>query len=292
MTEQQRLSEEFEQHRGHLRGVAYRMLGSLSDADDAVQEAWLRLHRSEVDEVENLRAWLTTVVARLSLDMLRSRERRGEEPLELRLPEPIVDAPDGTHPEHEALIADSVGLALLVVLSTLSPAERIAFVLHDLFAIPFDEIGRVVDRSPDAARELASRARRRVRSAPTEPDADLATQREVTAAFRAAARDGDLAALVGLLDPDVVLRADLGASGGVQVIRGAETVARQASDYQRRDLDIRPALINGVVGVVTLQDGRPSAVGAYTIRGRRIVAIDILADPGRLARLDIARLAR
>ena len=220
MDERDWLAERFEEHRTHLRAVAYRMLGSLSEADDAVQEAWLRLSRSDADEIENLGGWLTTVVGRVSLNMLRSRETRREQPLGVHVPEPIVDRADGTDPEHEALVADSVGLALLVVLETLSPAERLAFVLHDIFAVPFDEIAPIVDRSPEAARQLASRARRRVRAENTVPDADLDAQREVVDAFLAAARDGDFDRLVAVLDPDVVLRADFGAAASRE-IRGA-----------------------------------------------------------------------
>src|SRR4051812_27142275 len=207
------LAERFEEQRIHLRAVAYRMLGSLGEADDAVQEAWIRLSRSDADEIENLRAWLTTVVARVSLNMLRSRATRREEPMDLRMPEPIVDSADGTDPEHEALLADSVGLALLVVLESLSPPERLAFVLHDIFAVPFDEIAPIVDRTPEATRQLASRARRRVQGERAVPDADLETQRRVVDAFLAAAREGDFEALVAVLDPDVVLRADFGAGG-------------------------------------------------------------------------------
>src|ERR687893_426815 len=228
MDDNEWLARQFEDHRPHLRAVAYRMLGSLSEADDAVQDAWLRLSRTDTSEVENLGGWLTTVVARVSLNMLRSRRTRREEPLDVRVPEPIVDRADGVDPEHEALLADSVGLALLVVLETRSPAERLAFVLHDMFAVPFDEIAAIVDRSPEAARQLASRARRRVQGAATESDADVAAQREVVDAFFAAARDGDFEALVAVLDPDVVLRADLGAAGS-QEVRGAEVVAGQAS---------------------------------------------------------------
>src|SRR5213082_654931 len=225
MDEREFLAESFEEHRTHLRAVAYRMLGSLSEADDAVQESWLRLSRSNANEIENLGGWLTTVVARVSLNMLRSRNTHREEPLGVRFPDPIVDPADGTDPEHEALLADSVGLALLVVLETLSPAERLAFVLHDMFAVPFEEIASIVDRSPEAARQLASRARRRVRGAAPVPDADLTAQWEVIEAFLAAAREGDFDALVAVLDPDVVLRADGGATGLTRYERGAETVA-------------------------------------------------------------------
>ncbi len=241
MDERDWLAERFEEHRTHLRAVAYRMLGSLSEADDAVQEAWLRLSRTDASEVENLGGWLTTVVARVSLNMLRSRNVRREEPLGVHVPEPIVDRADGTDPEHEALLADSVGLALLVVLETLSPAERLAFVLHDMFAVPFDEIAPIVDRSPEAARQLASRARRRVQGENTVPDADLDTQREVVDAFLAASRDGDFEALLAVLDPDVVLRADLGPlAGGSREVRGAAAVAGQALAYSRLGL-LRPA---------------------------------------------------
>ena len=265
------LAQQFEEHRTRLRAVAYRMLGSLSEADDAVQETWLRLSRVDSDEVENLGGWLTTVVARVSLNILRSRRSRREEPLEVRMPEPIVDRADGTDPEHEALLADSVGLALLVVLETLNPAERLAFVLHDMFAVPFDEIAPIVDRSPEAARQLASRARRRVQGEKAIPDADLNTQREVVDAFVAAARDGDFEALLEVLDPDVVLRADRGAVaiGSARVVRGAATVARQASAFSRLDIDVRPALVNGAVGTVTLRDGRPFAIAGFTIRNRQ-----------------------
>ena len=230
MDEREFLAQQFEEHRIRLRAVAYRMLGSLSEADDAVQETWLRLSRIDADEVENLGGWLTTVVARVSLNMLRSRRSRREEPLDVRMPEPIVDRADGTDPEHEALLADSVGLALLVVLETLNPAERLAFVLHDMFAVPFDEIAPIVDRSPEAARQLASRARRRVQGETAIPDADLDTQREVLDAFLAAAREGDFEALLEVLDPDVVLRAERGAVaiGASRLVRGAANVARQS----------------------------------------------------------------
>jgi RNA polymerase sigma factor (sigma-70 family) len=265
------------------------MLGSLSEADDAVQETWLRLSRSDTDDVENLGGWLTTVVARVSLNMLRSRRSRHEEALDVRMPEPIVDRADGTDPEHEALLADSVGLALLVVLETLNPAERLAFVLHDMFAVPFDEIAPIVDRSPDAARQLASRARRRVQGEPAVPDADLDTQREVLDAFLAAAREGDFEALVEVLDPDVVLRADRrGVSiGAPEVVRGAANVARGALAFSRLDIEVRRALVNGAVGTVTFRDGRPFAIAGFTIRNRRIVEMDIIADPERLNRLDL-----
>jgi RNA polymerase sigma-70 factor, ECF subfamily len=290
MGEREWLAERFEEHRIRLRAVAYRMLGSLSDADDAVQEAWLRLNRTDAGEIENLGGWLTTVVARVSLNMLRSRNVRREESIEVRFPEPIVDRADGVDPEHEALLADSVGLALLVVLETLSPPERLAFVLHDIFAMPFDEIAPIVDRSPDAARQLASRARRRVRGERTVPDTDLATQRRVVDAFLAASRDGDFEALLAVLDPDVVLRADLGPLGGSREVRGAEAVASQALFYSQMGLVVRPALINGVPGAVTTRDGELFSVGAIIVQDEKIVEMDILADPERLAQLDLTIL--
>jgi RNA polymerase sigma factor (sigma-70 family) len=283
------LAQHFEEHRTRLRAVAYRMLGSLSEADDAVQETWLRLSRIDTDDVENLGGWLTTVVARVSLNMLRSRRTRAEQPLDdVRMPEPIVDRADGTDPEHEALLADSVGLALLVVLETLNPAERLAFVLHDMFAVPFDEIAPIVDRSPEAARQLASRARRRVQGESAIADADLDTQREVVDAFVAAAREGDFEALLEVLDPDVVRRADR----GLLIVRGAENVARQAIAFSRLDIEMRPALVNGAVGGVTFRDGRPFAIAGFTIRNRRIVEMDVLADPERLSQVDLTLLDR
>jgi RNA polymerase sigma factor (sigma-70 family) len=288
MDERDWLAKRFEEQRPRLRAVAYRMLGSLTDADDAVQEAWLRLNRSDADAIEDLGAWLTTVVARQSLNMLRSRRSRREEPLGVRLPEPIVDRADGTDPEHEALLADAVGLAMLVVLETLSPAERLAFVLHDMFAIPFDEIAPIVDRSPAATRQLASRARRRIQGERAVPDADLSTQRELLDAFLAAGRNGDFDALVAVLDPDVVLRAEF--AEGTREVRGAEQVARQALGYARLDLVVRPALINGSVGAVTTLDGELFSVGGFTVRGGKIVEIDILADPERLRGLDLSAL--
>jgi RNA polymerase sigma factor (sigma-70 family) len=289
MDERDWLAERFEEHRRRLRAVAYRMLGSLSEADDAVQETWLRLSRTDADEVENLGGWLTTVVARVSLNMLRARSTRREEPLGA-FPDPIIDRADGIDPEHEALLADSVGLALLVVLETLSPPERLAFVLHDMFAVPFAEIAAIVDRSPEATRQLASRARRRVRGRPPVPDADLDAQREVLDAFLAASREGDFDALVAVLHPDVVLRADAGAAGGTREVRGAETVASQALGYSRLDLDIRPALVNGALGAVAIRDGAPFSVGAFTVSGGRIAELYFLADPERLRRLDLTFL--
>jgi RNA polymerase sigma factor (sigma-70 family) len=283
------LAQRFEANRTHLRAVAYRMLGSSSEADDALQEAWLRLSRSDTSEVENLGGWLTTVVARVCLDMLRSRKSRREEPLGVHVPDPIVSRADGTDPEHEALLTDSVGLALLVVLDTLAPAERLAFVLHDMFAVPFGEIAPIVGRSPSAAKMLASRARRRVQEAATVPDTDLARQREVVAAFLAASRDGDFDALLAVLDPDVVLRADSGAVqvGASREVRGAPAVADTFSGRARA---AQLALVNGVTGAVWTPGGRPRVVFGFTITGGKIVEIDILADPARLRQLDLAVL--
>jgi len=292
MDEREWMAERFEEHRSRLRAVAYRMLGSLSEADDAVQEAWLRLSRTDSSEIENLGGWLTTVVARVALKMLRSRNLRREEPLGVHLPEPIIDRVDRMDPEHEALLADSVGLALLVVLETLSPPERLAFVLHDIFAVPFDEIATIVDRSPEAARQLASRARRRVQAENTAPDADLKAQREVVEAFLAAARDGDFDRLVAVLDPDVVLRVDLGPLlvGGSREVRGAAAVASQAVTYSQLGILTQPALINGAAGSVSFRDGRPFSIGGVIVRGGKIVEMDILADPARLRELDLSVL--
>jgi RNA polymerase sigma-70 factor (ECF subfamily) len=266
------------------------MLGSLSEADDAVQEAWLRLGRTDAKDLENLGGWLTTVVARISLNMLRSRNVQRRKPLDGRVPDPIVDRADGVDPEHEALLADSVGLALLVVLETLSPPERVAFVLHDIFAVPFDEIAPIVERSPEAARQLASRARRRLRGENTVSDADLGSQRKLVDAFFAAAHDGDFEALLEVLDPEVVLRADLGPEGGFTEVRGARAVAGQALFYSRVGLVVQPALVNGVAGAFSTLDGEPFSVGAITVKGGKIVEIDILADPERLRLLDLTIL--
>jgi len=290
MNERDWLAERFEERRTRLRAVAYRMLGSLSEADDAVQESWLRLNRTDADAIENLDAWLTTVVARVSLNMLRARKTRREEPIEAQLPEPILDRADGMNPEHEALLSDSVGLALLVVLETLSPPERLAFVLHDMFAVPFDEIAPIVNRSPESARQLASRARRRVQGEGKVPDADLETQRRVVDAFLAASREGDFDQLVAVLDPDVVLRADFGHAGESRVVRGAREVAGQALFYAQFGLEMRPVLVNGAVGMVTFQDGQPFSLGAVTVRGGKIVELDFLADPERLRELDLTVL--
>jgi RNA polymerase sigma-70 factor (ECF subfamily) len=289
MDERDWLAERFEEHRGHLRAVAYKMLGSFSEADDAVQESWLRLSRSDTSEVENLRAWLTTVVARVSLNVLRSRRTRREEPLDVRVPDPVVSREDGTQPEHEALLADSVGLALLVVLDTLGPAERLAFVLHDMFGVPFDEIAGMVDRSPGAARQLASRARRRVQGAAAVPDADLAAQRRVVDAFFAAARDGDFDALVAVLHPDVVSRGD-GGPGASAIVRGAPDVAARALTFARLSPFVRPALVNGAAGVVVAPRGKPFSVMGFTVVGGKIVEIDAITDPERLRALDLAVL--
>jgi RNA polymerase sigma factor (sigma-70 family) len=292
MNDHQILAERFEAHRPHLRAVGYRMLGSLTEADDAVQEAWLRLGRSDTSDIENLGGWLTTVVARICLNMLRSRTSRREEPLDVHVPDPIVSRAEGTDPEHEVLLADSVGLALLVVLDTLAPAERLAFVLHDVFAVPFEEIAPIVERSPAAARQLASRARRRVQGVAPAPDPHLTRQREVVNAFLAASRKRDFEALVAVLDPDVVLRSDLGAVPASRVVRGAAAVAGQALTFARVDRRSQPALVNGAAGVVSwLPDGRPMAVMGFTVAGGKIVAIDILADPERLSRLDLSALA-
>jgi RNA polymerase sigma factor (sigma-70 family) len=290
MDQQEWLARQFEDHRPHLRAVAYRMLGSLSEADDAVQDAWLRLSRADTSEVENLRGWLTTIVGRVALNMLRARKTRREQPLDVRVPDPIIDSPDDTDPEHEAMLADSVGLALLVVLETLTPAERLAFVLHDMFAVPFEEIARIVERSPEATRQLASRARRRVHGAAPVPDADLTAQWEVVEAFLAAAREGDFDALVAVLDPDVVLRADGGRTGLSEHLRGAETVARQAQLWSRVDLTTRLVLVNGTAGAVAFLHGQPFSIAAVTIKNGKIVEIDFLTDPERIAQLDLTAL--
>jgi RNA polymerase sigma factor (sigma-70 family) len=291
-------TELFEEHRAHLRSVAYRMLGSLSEADDAVQEAWIRFDRTDTADVENLRGWLTTVVSRVSLNILRSRRTRREDSMESHMPDLIVDRPGATDPEHEALLADSVGVALLVVLETLSAAERLAFVLHDIFAVPFDEIAPIVERSPEAARQLASRGRRRIQGEPTVPDVDVERQREVVDAFLAASREGDFEALLAVLDPDVVLRADQGGvpvggpavAGATGPVRGAENVARRAMVFAQMGMLSHPTLVNGVAGAVTTRDGVAFSVGAFTVRGGKIVALDILADPERLRSLDLTIL--
>jgi RNA polymerase sigma-70 factor (ECF subfamily) len=287
------LAERFEENRGHLRAVAYRMLGSLSEADDAVQESWLRLARSDASGIENLGGWLTTVVARVCLDTLRSRKSRREEPLGAHVPDPIVTREGRIDPEQEVLLADSVGLALLVVLETLAPAERLAFVLHEMFEVPFEEIATIVGRSHVAARQLASRARRRVRGVAAVPDVDLVHQREVVDAFLAAARGGDFNALLAVLDPDVVLHADGGAAapGATREVRGARLVARQALTFARLAYPSQWVLVNGAAGVVTwLPDGRPFSVLGFTVAHGKIVEIDVLADPARLRQLNLSAL--
>jgi RNA polymerase sigma-70 factor (ECF subfamily) len=290
MDERDWLTTRFEETRPRLRAVAYRMLGSTSEADDAVQEAWLRLNRSK-GEIDNLEAWLVTVVGRVALNMLRSRRARREQPLEVYVPDPIIDPVDGTDPEHEALLADSVGLALLIVLETLTPPERLAFVLHDMFGVPFDEIAPIVERSPEATRQLASRARRRVRGATPEPDADLSAQWDVVDAFIAAARGGDFDALLAVLDPDVVLRSDGGRIEGLSTyVRGAVAVAQQAQIWARVDLTMQRALVNGAAGMVVFMHGRPFSICAVTVRNGKLAEMDWLADPDRVAALDLHML--
>ncbi len=287
MDDRKWLAERFEVERPRLRAVAYRMLGSLSEAEDAVQEAWLRLSGAAYSEVDDIGAWLTTVVGRIALNMLRSRKTRNE----ARIPDPIVDSADGPSPEHALLLANTVGLALLVVLETLSPAERVAFVLHDVFGMPFEEVAPIIERTPEAARQLASRARRRVQARNATTDTDLEAQRAVVDAFRAAAEEGDFQRLVAVLDPDVVLRADVGASATKPIqIRGAEQVARGALMYSRAGLLRRPALVNGMAGLVVMLDGEPHAIMAFVVSGGRIVEIDILRDPARVSKLDLTAL--
>jgi RNA polymerase sigma-70 factor (ECF subfamily) len=287
MDEREWLAERFEERRPRLRAVAYRMLGSLSDADDAVQEAWLRFSGTDYGEIDDLSAWLTTVVARISLNVLRSRKTRSEN----RVPDPIIDHTDGTSPEHALLLANAVGLALAVVLETLAPAERVAFVLHDIFAMPFEEIAPIVGRSPAAARQLASRARRHVQERKATPDVDVEVQRSVVAAFIAAARDGDVQGLIAVLDPEVVLRGYGGTQAGGSVeIRGAEQVARGALSFSRLGLIRLPVLVNGAAGLVCMLEGKPFSVMAFTVRGGKIAEIDILRDPERLSQLDLTVL--
>jgi len=294
------LSERFEEHRGHLRAVAYRMLGSFNDADDAVQDAWLRVARSDPEQVENLGGWMTTIVARVCLNMLRARNVRREDAIDFHVPDAVVISQvGGIQPEDQALLADSIGLALLIVLDTLAPAERLAFVLHDLFGLPFEEIAPMVERTPTAARQLASRARRRVRGAkPDVPTTDLTRQRTLVDAFFAAARDADFDALIGLLDPDVVLRIDGGAGlpAASMLLRGAEAVTRQAgrglrSIFVSPGVRLRPALVNGAAGVVVTADDRPMAVIGFTIADDKIVEIDAISDPQRLPTIAAALLA-
>jgi RNA polymerase sigma-70 factor (ECF subfamily) len=275
--DQRELADRFDRERARLRGVAYRIVGSLGDADDAVQETWLRLQRADADEIHNLPGWLTTTTARICLNILRDRRAHPQEPLGAFAPEPIVSSEAGGDPEHEAMLADAVGIALQVVLDALSPAERLAFVLHDMFAVPFDEIAGLVERSPEATRQLASRARRRVRGAAPPPDPDMARQRAVVDAYFAAAREGDLEALVAVLDPDVVVRAH-GRTGTLE-LRGAEKVARAATTGRRLAPLVRPALVNGAAGAVAFQGDVPFAILAFTVVGDRAVAIDIFRDP-------------
>jgi RNA polymerase sigma factor (sigma-70 family) len=294
MNDQDWLAERFETNRAYLRGIAFRMLGSLTEADDAVQESWIRLSRTDTSDVDNLRAWLTTVVGRVCLNMLRSRKTRGEASLETHLPDPIVSPKEGIDPEQEALLGDAVGLAMLVVLDALAPAERIAFVLHDVFALPFDEIAPIVSRTPAAARQLASRARRRVQGAPV-PDVDLAGQWAVVDAFLAAARGGDFERLLAVLDPDVVVRSDGGSARPdlISLVRGAQAVAEQAMSFRRFAETATRVLVNGIPGgIAWAPDGSPFSVLAMTVMGGRIVAIDVLADPDRLAQLDLTVVAR
>jgi RNA polymerase sigma-70 factor (ECF subfamily) len=292
MNENDWLAERFEENRTRLRAVAYRILGSFSEADDAVQETWLRLSRSSAGDIENLGGWLTTVVGRVCLNMLRSRKVRREEPLDVHLPDPIISREDAVHPEQAALLADSVGLALFVVLETLAPDERLAFVLHDMFAVPFEEIAPIVGRSPTAARQLASRARRRVKGAAPVTDANLSRQREVVDAFLAAARAGDLEALLAVLDPDVVRHADhrVEAPGRLRLVRGARAVAEGALVLSYIP-NVRPAMVNGAAGLVGLDDtGRLVSVVGFTVTGGKIVEIDVFIDPERLRRLDVSAL--
>jgi RNA polymerase sigma factor (sigma-70 family) len=286
------LAERFQTHRGHLQAVAYRILGSLSEADDAVQEAWLRLSRSDRSEVENLRGWLTTVIARVCLDMLRSRKSRREEPLDAQVSEAIVNTKDAIDPEHEAIMAESVGLALLVVLNTLAPAERLAFVLHDMFAMPFDEIAPIVGRSPTAAKKLASRARHRIRGTTRIPSADLTRQRQVVDAFLAASRSGDINAILAVLDPDVVRRADYAAvpTGTATEVRGAQAVAKETLTHSQRARFAQPALVNGALGIVVVVRGQLDLALTLTIKDEKITEIDVIADPARLHQLDLAVL--
>jgi RNA polymerase sigma-70 factor (ECF subfamily) len=298
MDERSWLTQRFEEDRPRLRGVAYRMLGSLSEAEDAVQEAWLRLARSDAAAVENLGGWLTTVVSRVCLDMLRARSARREEPAGTPLVESSAVRGEGADPEAEAALADSVGLALLVVLDTLAPAERLAFVLHDLFALPFDEIGPIVGRSPEAARQLASRARRRVRGAPATPDRDRTRQREVVEAFLRAARAGDLEGLLAVLDPDAVVRIDAAAridappeeAGQAREVRGAAAWAGRFAAYSRGLRSVQAALVDGSVGVIVAPGGRLSRVLAFSFANDRITRVEVIADPGRLRELDVAVL--
>ena len=289
MNERDELADRFEEHRTHLRAVAYRMLGSTGEADDAVQEAWLRLSRTGAAGIDNLGGWLTTVVARVCLDTLRSRKSRREDPLTPDVPEPVATGTPGSSPESEALLADSVGLALLLVLDTLEPAERLAFVLHDMCAVPFDDIASIIGRSSDAARQLASRARRRVRGAPETPAADLAGRREVVDAFLAALRAGDFEGLLAVLDPDLVVRADFG-DGKRSESRGAAVWAKGAASYGHMARAVHQALVNGDVGLVLGANGRLSRALTFKFANGRIVEIDIIGDPKRVDELEVSML--
>ncbi|RVU27542.1 sigma-70 family RNA polymerase sigma factor [Streptomyces antnestii] len=279
------LAERFEESRGHLRAVAYRMLGSIGEAEDAVQETWLRLQRTDTSTIENLGGWLTTVTGRICLDALRSRKSRAEEPLDTHVPDPLIASPDTPDPEQQALQADSVGLALLIVLDSLAPAERLAFVLHDMFAVPFDDIAPIVERTPAATRQLASRARRRVQGAPA-PETDIARQRVVVEAFLSAAREGDFERLVAVLDPDILLRADGGATGVSRLLQGAHAVASGAIMFQRMTpQNIRFVVVNGTIGLLSLPDGRATSLMAFTITNDRVTELNVVADEERLAAL-------
>jgi RNA polymerase sigma factor (sigma-70 family) len=289
MSEQDWLTDKFEQQRPRLRAVAYRMLGSTSEADDAIQDTWLRVSRADTADVDNLGAWLTTILARVCLNALRSRAQRKEGSLEFLMPDPILERDRGDNPEQQALLADSVGIALLIVLETLTPAERLAFVLHDLFAVPFDEIGGMIERSPDAARQLASRARRRVRGRAPAPDPDIARQREVVDAFFAAARNGDFEALIAILHPDVLFRAE-GLGPVPFVLSGAETVASNARMFGPSSPLFQPVLVNGGAGVLLIEDGQLKSITGFTVVDGRIVAIDVLADLERLSAYDLSFL--
>src|SRR6478735_358022 len=290
MAERDELAERFEERRSHLRSVAYRMLGSLSDAEDAVQETWLRLSRSDANSIENLQGWLTTVVGRICLDMLRSRNVRREQPFDTYVPDPIVSRADGGDPEHDVLLVDSVGLAMMVVLDALTPAERLAFVLHDLFDVPFDEIAPIVERTPTTTRQLASRARRRVQDSAPSAETNRRSQQAVVDAFLAASRKGDFMALLAVLDPDIVLRADGGPveRGISKLVRGAQTVASQALMYSQLAPYARPVLVNGVPGFMTVMDGKPLSILGLTVSNGKIIEMNILADPDRLSRLDLS----
>ncbi|OBK55396.1 sigma-70 family RNA polymerase sigma factor [Mycobacterium kubicae] len=290
MTADPALTSRFAAFRPQLGAVAYRMLGSVDDAEDAVQEAWLRLSRAEPDAIANLEAWLTTVVARICLNTLRDRRLRGREELVARIPDPLVDTDGEFDPEHRAMLADAVGLALFVVLDTLPPAERLAFVLHDAFAVPFEQIAPIVDRSPEATRKLASRARRRIQQAEPQPDSDLAAQREAVDAFFAAGRSGDFDRLVAVLHPNVVLRGDFGSGAAVFRAEGASEVAKLARSYAGPEREVYPAYVNGAAGAVIVVGGQPSAVMGFVVREGRVAAIDVLADPSRIAKLDLSAL--